>query len=281
MNKADVAEQGSVNLRLEDPNAGRIIAKRAAQAAGFDQFTTIDWPGALSRFDPNFTYPQYYLKGYHGVSLTDRGYLSPVGAMSWDPIVRETFSYLEVPGFTQMEVTEMVLADASKKIKTPPRRVLDMGTGTGHAALAVAPHFPEAAIWGIDLAPAMLVVAEFKAKQAGLQDRVHFRQASAHQTGFESSSFDLITAWIMFHELPADFSRLVLLEMFRLCAPGGAVLIFDAFGPKSPRFVPFPEPYLKEFQQLDFSQELKLAGFKEVAQPALGWGHWYAFGRKP
>lgn len=265
---------------INDPKANRIIAKRAFQSTEFGAFADLNWEEALKRFNANFDYPAYYQKGYHGVSLTEQGYLSQGGAMTWDPVVRETFAYLEVPGFSQGAITQHILEEVNRHIITPPTKILDMGTGTGYTALALADYYPKAQIWGIDLAAPMLVVAEYKAKQAGVAERTQFRQASAHQTNLPDGSFDLITAWILFHELPASFTPLVLAEMYRLCAFGGRVVIYDAFSKDANRFVPFAEPYLREFQQLDFKDELEKVGFKQVSQPKLPGGQWYAFGRK-
>src|ERR671930_1586692 len=51
---------------------------------------------------------------------------------------------------------------ALEQVEPPPRRVLDLGTGTGAAALAAARRFPEAEIVGVDLAESMIVAAQRK-----------------------------------------------------------------------------------------------------------------------
>ena len=48
------------------------------------------------------------------------------------------------------------LAAALDRLETAPRRVLDLGTGTGKAARLVAERFPQAEVVGVDLAPAMI-----------------------------------------------------------------------------------------------------------------------------
>ncbi|HVP75528.1 MAG TPA: class I SAM-dependent methyltransferase, partial [Gaiellaceae bacterium] len=54
-----------------------------------------------------------------------------------------------------------------------PRRALDLGSGTGVAAQAVARRFPAAEVVGVDLAPMMVAEAE-RMLPAELAGRVHF-----------------------------------------------------------------------------------------------------------
>ena len=265
---------------VNNREAGRTIAGRVVGSPELVQLQAMDWPKALQPFKANFPYPEYYLKGYHGVELTERGYLSVAGAMTWDAVVRETFAYLEIPGLSQAETTQLVIEDADKFIIKPFKTVLDLGTGTGHAAFAYAKRYPNATVHGVDVAGPMLAVANYKAEQAGLDNRMKFIQANVAQTDLAANSYDVITAWILFHELPAAITHRVLQEAFRLCRPGGLLVIYDAFDRKIPRYIPFSEPYLKEFQTLDFAREMEAAGFREVVERPLAGGQWYALGRK-
>ena len=71
---------------------------------------------------------------------------------------------------------------------------------------------------GLDLSPYMLVVAEYKAQQAGLN--IEWLHGLAEATGFEEASFDLVTASFLLHETPPKISQLILQECFRLLKPG-------------------------------------------------------------
>ena len=59
--------------------------------------------------------------------------------------------------------------------RTPPRRILDLGTGTGCLLLAALSEFPEATGLGLDRSPAAAEVARRNAADTGLADRVEIR----------------------------------------------------------------------------------------------------------
>lgn len=68
------------------------------------------------------------------------------------------------------------------------RRVLDVGTGTGRAAIALARR--GATVTGVDASAEMLAVAERRAREAGVA--VTFRQGDAHGLDFRDRSFDAV-----------------------------------------------------------------------------------------
>ena len=107
-------------------------------------------------------------------------------------------------------------------------RVLDIGTGTGHTALALAPHVRE--VIGLDLTEEMLVEAR---KLANEQDvtNVSFQIADVHQLPRElDESFDLVTCRRAAHHF-SDIDR-ALTEMVRTLRSGGMLLIDDRSAPE-------------------------------------------------
>jgi release factor glutamine methyltransferase len=58
-----------------------------------------------------------------------------------------------------------------------PVRVLDVGTGSGAIALAIATELPEASVTAVDLSPAALEVARSNASALGLAGRVRFLES--------------------------------------------------------------------------------------------------------
>jgi SAM-dependent methyltransferase len=75
---------------------------------------------------------------------------------------------------------------------------------------------------GIDTSREQIATAQRVARDRNLEDRVHFRTASAEHTGLDASSFDLVTAGQCWHW----FDRgAVMVEIQRVLRPGGVLAI--------------------------------------------------------
>jgi SAM-dependent methyltransferase len=120
------------------------------------------------------------------------------------------------------------LATAATHVSPAPERVLDIGTGTGEAALFLAREFPRASVRGIDMAKEMVRLAQGK---VGLDPtgRVAFRVADASDLPYEDASFDLVAQLNM----PPFFS-----EIARVLRPGGSVIVASSWGPQTPFYTP-------------------------------------------
>lgn len=108
-------------------------------------------------------------------------------------------------------------------------RVLDMGTGGGHVAYAVAPHVAE--IVAYDLSAEMLSVVTRTAAERGFANLVT-RQGGAERLPFGDASFDLVLSRYSTHhwrDLDAG-----LREAARVAKPGATVGIVDAVSPGRP-----------------------------------------------
>jgi len=71
-------------------------------------------------------------------------------------------------------------------------RVLDLGTGSGAIALAVAHSAPQALVTATDQSPEALTIAKINAKQLGLADRVQFLEGNWYDALDMTAQFDLI-----------------------------------------------------------------------------------------
>jgi len=87
-------------------------------------------------------------------------------------------------------VVETVLALA-KPFATP--RIVDVGTGSGAIALALAKELPDAEIHAVDVSEAALEVARANAARHQLDSRIIFHQGDL-LAGFDGNSFDFVVS---------------------------------------------------------------------------------------
>jgi release factor glutamine methyltransferase len=117
-------------------------------------------------------------------------------------VAREPVAYiLGRKGFRHLELavdpraliprpeTEL-LVEIAGTVPSVPLRVLDVGTGSGAVALAVADEVPEAEVVATDTSAAALRLAAENADRLGLADRVRFELGSVPPAG----AFDLLVA---------------------------------------------------------------------------------------
>jgi len=110
----------------------------------------------------------------------------------------------------------------------PDWRVLDVGTGTGHTALAFARHVHD--VVGLDLTEQMLREARKLASQRNV-DNVTFETADVHQLPHDlDEAFDLVTCRRAAHHF-SDIGR-ALAGMARMLHPNGLLLIDDRSVPE-------------------------------------------------
>jgi ubiquinone/menaquinone biosynthesis C-methylase UbiE len=235
-------------------------------------YRSIDWEKTCDRLkNPHLTYPDYYhSQNFHGI---EGGYLTIGAAVSYDPITQ----YVLPPNET------WVRQGVIQKIEVKPRRILDLGCGTGSTTLLLKQAFPNAEVIGLDLSPYMLAATEAKAKTAGLE--LQLVHGNAENTGFEDESFDLVTASLLFHETPPEVTQTILKECFRLLQTGGQVMILDG-NQKTLRQVEwltqiFEEPYIQAYAVGSLDAWLGAAGFAAIRTEDW-WGlHQISCGVKP
>ena len=75
------------------------------------------------------------------------------------------------------ETELLVEAVVARKGAHVPTRILDVGTGSGAIAIALAHLMPLAVVTAIDLSPAALTLASENARSLGLEDRIRFLES--------------------------------------------------------------------------------------------------------
>jgi SAM-dependent methyltransferase len=116
----------------------------------------------------------------------------------------------------------------------PVRRILDVGSGTGNGALALAGRFPGAEVIAVDESGDLLARLRAKARERGLDGRVQTVEADLDQGWPAVGPVDLTWTSMALHHL-ADPDR-GLREIFAATRPGGLLAVAEMTGPQ--RFLP-------------------------------------------
>jgi ubiquinone/menaquinone biosynthesis C-methylase UbiE len=133
-------------------------------------------------------------------------------------------AYVTSPSHATGEDLDQLLVLAAPH---PDDRALDISTGGGHTALAIAPYVRD--VIASDLTPRILQAAREFITAKGAEN-VSFVIADAEQLPFLGASFDLVTVRIAPHHY-ADVQAAVS-EMARVLVPGGRLVIIDNIAPE-------------------------------------------------
>src|SRR5690349_6894913 len=114
--------------------------------------------------------------------------------MEWDPDAYLEQMLDEIPGYVELQETVVAAID------TPPRTVLELGTGTGETATRLLARHPEAKWTGIDSSEPMLARARERLPEADLRLQ---RLEDPLPTG----PFDLVVSVLAVHHLDAAAKR--------------------------------------------------------------------------
>jgi len=260
---ANLAKQQARNMMIKRAEKIGVPWRQRVQ-----ELRTHDWDSELAEVqNPQLTYPDYYLRAFHAYDG---------GNLSWDAALE-----LEVAAYT---VHAGIWPDAGAKgdpqlrqsyhdivkeqITIQPQDILDLACSVGLSTFALQQIYPQANFTGVDLSPYFLAVARYNSRQRNTQ--INWIQATAESTGLPDASFDLVSTFLLFHELPQVVARQILCEVRRLLRPGGYLTIMD-MNPKSEIYAKMPpyiltllkstEPYLDEYFSLDIEQAIIDAGF--------------------
>lgn len=125
-----------------------------------------------------------------------------------------------------------------------PARILDIATGTGDLAIALA-KIPGSKITGLDLSAGMLKVGIDKIKRRNLGDRINMIQGDSENLPFEDDSFNAITVGFGVR----NFENLEqgMREIHRVLKPGGQLAVLEL---STPTRFPFKQVYRIYFKYI-------------------------------
>ena len=112
-----------------------------------------------------------------------------------------------------------------------PRQILDVATGTGDVAIALAHACPVAQVTGMDLSREMMAVGVRKVEAAGLADRIGFGVGDALDIDLPDEAVDAVTCAFgvrNFASLEQGYR-----EFARVLRPGGIVAVLELTEPES------------------------------------------------
>ncbi|MEA5535512.1 class I SAM-dependent methyltransferase [Crocosphaera sp. XPORK-15E] len=233
------------------------------------QLRTHDWEKELANVqNPNLVYPDYYLRSFHAY---DKGNLSwesalevesaacavhasiwPGAGVNGDPRLRQ--NYHEI---------------LKQQLPFTPQEIVDLGCSVGMSTFPLQQIYPQAQITGVDLSPYHLAVAQYRSQQRDLS--IKWLHAEAESTGLPETSFDLVSTFLLYHELPQKAAKAIFQEAYRLLQPGGYFTMMD-MNPRAEAYQKMPpyiltllkstEPYLDEYFSLDIETALRETGFE-------------------
>lgn len=113
-----------------------------------------------------------------------------------------------------------------------PSSILDVATGTGDLAIALAKKNRSAKIWGADFSKEMLAIGRQKVSKAGLEGRIVMEQQDALDMPYDDGSFDVVTVAFgvrNFQDLEKGLN-----EMHRVLRKGGTLYVLELSMPRNP-----------------------------------------------
>ncbi|MGB3238232.1 MAG: class I SAM-dependent methyltransferase [Geitlerinemataceae cyanobacterium] len=215
-------------------------------------------------------YPEYYLRSFHAYET---------GNLNWEAATELAVAAKAVHAKIWPEAGAQGDAKLRQsyhdllKTQLPkiPNDILDLGCGVGLSSFSLQQVYPEAQVTGLDLSPHFLAVARHQSQTHHTASPLRWVHAAAEETRLPDASFDLVSLFLVCHELPQSATRAILREARRLLRPTGHLGIME-MNPRSEVFAKMPpyiltllkstEPYLDEYFSLDLAREIVEAGFE-------------------
>lgn len=153
-----------------------------------------------------------------------RSYLAQALDLVDDPARPGTWSYtdpvlLEAQGSASAVVARLI-ADAG--LGTANARILDVGTGVGGLAVALATRFPGSIVVGIDPWEPALALAREKVAAAGLDARVTLLPTTVQELD-DAHGFDLV--WLPSFFIPESVLDEAIARIYAIMRPGATLVV--------------------------------------------------------
>lgn len=177
------------------------------------------------------------------------------GRFRFDPGTYAEMVRGELPEYDELQ-RRLVAASGE-----PVNRILDLGTGTGETAAALAERHPHATFTFVDENPQMLDVARGR-----LPDRVDDVHVALLQDPLPDGPFELVSSALAIHHLDAEEKADLFRRVHGVLAPGGRFVLGDLFVPEDsspPRVA--TDGYDKPDRLSDQIRWLEQAGFAQVS----------------
>ncbi|MGK7945812.1 MAG: class I SAM-dependent methyltransferase [Microcystaceae cyanobacterium] len=232
-----------------------------------------NWSELLSQVENSaLTYPDYYLTSFHAY---DQGNLCWEAALEVESAAKAVHSTIwqdtdgiNVGGDAKIRKNYHNVLKAQLEVE--PQQIIDLGCSAGLSTFPLQETYPDAQITGIDLSPYCLAVAQYHNQERN--KNINWLNAAAEATGLPSNSVDLVSAFLVFHELPQSAAKAIFAEARRLLRKGGYFTMMD-MNPRSEVYQKMPpyvltllkstEPYLDQYFTLDIVTALEEAGFEK------------------
>ncbi|MEP0546580.1 MAG: bifunctional demethylmenaquinone methyltransferase/2-methoxy-6-polyprenyl-1,4-benzoquinol methylase UbiE [Rhodothermales bacterium] len=119
---------------------------------------------------------------------------------------------------------------AGRALDRPPRRILDVATGTADLAVEALKLGPDEVI-GVDIAEEMLAFGREKLKARGLDHRITLQRGDAENLEFEDGAFDAVL--VAFGVRNFENLGRGLAELRRVLRPGGVLVVLEFSRPRA------------------------------------------------
>ncbi|GLB50545.1 bifunctional demethylmenaquinone methyltransferase/2-methoxy-6-polyprenyl-1,4-benzoquinol methylase UbiE [Neptunitalea lumnitzerae] len=121
--------------------------------------------------------------------------------------------------------------------ETQPKKILDIATGTGDLAIAMAATQPEKIV-GLDISPGMLEVGKEKVAEKNLSNTIEMIIGDSEDLPFSDNEFDAIT--VAYGVRNFENLEKGLAEIYRVLKPGGRFVVLETSVPTK---FPFKQGY--------------------------------------